>query len=45
MAMTIDDIERLIANDENRHLGLRKTTGELKEGMYTACAFLNGEGG
>ena len=45
MAMTIDDIKRLIANDENRHLGLRKTTGELKEGMYTACAFLNGEGG
>ena len=45
MAMTIDDIKRLIANDENRHLGLRKTTGELKEEMYTACAFLNGEGG
>ena len=45
MAMTIDDIKRLIANDENRHLELKKTTGELKDGMHTACAFLNGEGG
>lgn len=45
MAMTIDDIKRMIVNDENLHLELQKTTGELKEGMNTACAFLNGEGG
>ena len=45
MARTIDDIKRLIVNDENRHLELKKTTGELEEGMHTACAFLNGEGG
>lgn len=43
--MTIEDIRQLIANDENRHLELKKTTGELKDGMHTACAFLNGEGG
>lgn len=43
--MTIEDIRRLIANDENRHLELKKTTGELKDGMHTACAFPNGEGG
>ena len=27
------------------HLELKKTTGELKDGMHTACAFLNGAGG
>lgn len=43
--MTIEDIRQLTANDENRHLELKKTTGELKDGMHTACAFLNGEGG
>lgn len=43
--MTIEDIRQLVANDENRHLELKKTTGELKDGMHTACAFLNGEGG
>lgn len=24
---------------------MKKTTGELKDGMHTACAFLNTEGG
>ena len=43
--MTIDDIRRLIAPDEHRELELKKTTGELKEGMHSACAFLNTEGG
>ena len=43
--MTIEDIHRLIANGESRHLELKKTTGELKDAMHTACAFLNGEGG
>ena len=43
--MTIEDIHRLIANGEGRHLELKKTTGELKDAMHTACAFLNGEGG
>ena len=43
--MTIDDIKALIANDESRTLELKKTTGELKDGMHTACAFLNTDGG
>lgn len=43
--MTIDDIKKLIASDESRTLELKKTTGELKAAMHTACAFLNTEGG
>ena len=43
--MTIENIKQLIANGEGRHLELKKTTGELKDAMHTACAFLNGEGG
>lgn len=31
--MTIDDIKALIAADESRTLELKKTTGELKDGM------------
>ncbi len=43
--MTIEDIKALIAPDESRTLELKKTTGELKDGMHSACAFLNTEGG
>lgn len=43
--MTFDDIKILIASDESRTLELKKTTGELKDGMHSACAFLNTEGG
>ncbi len=43
--MTIDDIKTLIASDESRTLELKKPTGELKDGMHAACAFLNTEGG
>ncbi len=43
--MTIDDIKTLIASDESRTLELKKTTGELKDGMHAACAFLNTDGG
>ena len=43
--MTIDDIKILIASDESRTLEMKKTTGELKDGMHAACAFLNTEGG
>ena len=35
----------LIAADESRTLELKKTTGELKDGMHSACAFLNTDGG
>lgn len=43
--MTITDIEKLIRTDETRCLELKKTTGELKDGMKSACAFLNTDGG
>ena len=43
--MTIDNINTLIVAEESRTLELKKTTGELKDGMHTACAFLNTEGG
>ena len=45
MALTIDELKILIQNDEHRQLELKKTTGELKEGMHTLCAFLNSDGG
>lgn len=44
-AMTIEDIREIISSDENRTLELKKTTGELKDGMHSACAFLNTAGG
>ena len=43
--MTIEEIRALVAADESRTLELKKTTGELKDGMHAACAFLNSEGG
>ena len=43
--MTIEDIKALIEADESRTLELKKSTGELKDGMHAACAFLNTEGG
>lgn len=43
--MTINDIETLIHTDETRNLELKKTTGELKDGMKSVCAFLNTDGG
>ena len=42
--MIIKDIEKLVASDESRTLELKKTTGELKDAMHTACAFLNSDG-
>lgn len=43
--MTIEDIRALVAADESRTLELKKSTGELKDGMHSACAFLNTGGG
>lgn len=43
--MTFEEIQELIAKDEHRCLELKKTTGELQDGMHTACAFLNTDGG
>ena len=43
--MTIEEIKKLIFEDESRILELKKSTGELKDGMKSACAFLNSDGG
>ena len=43
--MTIEELKVLIQGDETRTLELKKTTGELKEGMRSVCAFLNTSGG
>lgn len=43
--MTISDIIELVSGDEHRRLEVKKTTGELKDAMHTACAMLNSEGG
>ena len=43
--MTLDEIKQLIQKDEHRCLELKKSTGELRDGMQSACAFLNTEGG
>ena len=45
MALTIEELKELIQTDEHRQLELKKTTGEFKDGMQSACAFLNTEGG
>lgn len=45
MEMKLDDIKALIAADESRTLELKKTTGELKDGMHSPCAFLNTDDG
>ena len=43
--MTIEDVRIIIRGDETRTLEMKKTTGELKDGMRSACAFLNTAGG
>lgn len=43
--MTYNELKQLIATDETRTLEMKKTTGELKDGMHSACAFLNTDGG
>ena len=43
--MDFNELKTLISSDESRTLELKKSTGELKDGMHAACAFLNTEGG
>ena len=38
-------LRRLVQRGEGRALEFKRSTGELKEAMQTACAFLNGNGG
>lgn len=43
--MNYEQIKQIISGGESRTLELKKTTGELKDAMHTACAMLNSEGG
>jgi len=38
--MTIEDVKVIIHGDETRTLEVKKTTGELKDGMRSTCAFV-----
>jgi len=43
--LTFEDIQSIVAREETRVLEFKKTTGELNDGMKSACAFLNTDGG
>src|SRR3989304_7266716 len=40
-----NELSRLIKRGEGLALEFKRSTGELREGMQTICAFLNGSGG
>ena len=39
------DLARLLKPGEGPNLEIKRSTGELREGLQTVCAFLNGSGG
>lgn len=43
--MNLAELRNLAANGEGHTLELKRTTGEVREGMETLCAFLNTAGG
>jgi ATP-dependent DNA helicase RecG len=43
--MNFSTLRRLVANGEGPTLEFKRSTGELREGLRTLCAFLNGDGG
>ncbi len=43
--MDLVQLRRLIAQSESKTLELKRTTGELREALRTACGFLNSSGG
>lgn len=43
--LTVQDIERMVHEDETRVLEVKQTTGEIVAGMQSGCAFLNTDGG
>jgi ATP-dependent DNA helicase RecG len=43
--MNLSTIKRLTAQGEGPQLEFKRSTGELREGLQTVCAFLNGDGG
>lgn len=43
--MNLTELKSLVAQGESERVEFKRSTGELKEGMQTLCAFLNGSGG
>lgn len=43
--MTFEELQDIVVGDETKTVEFKKTTGELKDGMHSACAFLNTNGG
>jgi ATP-dependent DNA helicase RecG len=43
--MDLEGLRRAVAKGESESLELKKTTGDLKAGMKSLCAMLNGSGG
>ena len=43
--MELPELQQLVAAGESERLEFKKSTGELKAGMTTLCALLNGVGG
>ena len=42
---TLNDVKRLMSDNETDSVEYKATTGQLERGMETLCAFLNGSGG
>jgi predicted HTH transcriptional regulator len=45
MRWEIKEFDRLLKRGEGATLEFKRSTGELREGLQTVCAFLNGSGG
>lgn len=43
--MTLEELKRLIADDEGETLEVKESTGQRRDACETLCAFLNKDGG
>ena len=43
--MTLEELEKLIAEDEGETVEVKETTGQRRDACETLCAFLNKDGG
>ena len=43
--MNLSELQSIVAAGEGPRLELKRSTGELRRGVQTVCAFLNGKGG
>ena len=43
--MTLDELKKLIADDEGETMEVKETTGQSRDACETLCAFLNKNGG